>query len=59
MGRGLGFLQRRTSLANSTMKEDKDDDLAAILFEGIVYACLSVSAMVVMLYAFITYFWGD
>lgn len=39
--------------------KDKDDDLAAILFEGIVYACLSVSAMVVMLYAFITYFWGD
>ena len=44
------------------MKKDKDkdkDDLAAVLFEGIVYACLTVATMVVMLYAFISYFWGD
>lgn len=42
------------------MKKDKDkDDLAAVLFEGIVYACLTVATMVVFLYIVIDYFWSD
>jgi len=37
--------------------DPKDKSPAELLAEGVVYACLTVSFLVVFMYGVITYFW--